>query len=157
MYTWANRLNSNIINLVPVSALTDLLDASLDVSYVQADVVTDLGLFQKFEASVNEAPDAAMQLPAWFMAVDAHREGVNSVLDVVGQLLDLLDPELDLDVRWFVDGCLGDLQEGCLDALQFFRQELDVAPDARMLLVLVVSSISRSPTLPENGTFVRTR
>ena len=69
MYTWANRLNSNIINLVPVSALTDLLDASLDVSYVQADVVTDLGLFQKFEASVNEAPDAAMQLPAWFMAV----------------------------------------------------------------------------------------
>lgn len=117
MHTWTNRLHRNIVNLVPVSALTDLLDASLDVFDVHADVVTDLGLLQKVDASVDEAPEA-VQLP-WRVAVDAHREGVDSVLDVVGQLLDLLGPELDLDVWWLVNGRLGDLQEGCLNALQF--------------------------------------
>ena len=89
---------------------------------------------------MDEAPEAGLQAVAGRRRVvavaQAHEEGLDAVLGVVGELPELPRPEPVLGAGRPVDRRLGDPEERRLHALQLGPEERDVAADARLQLVL---------------------
>ena len=66
----------------PITPLTDLLDAALDVFDIDANLVANLALSQQAEALINEIPEA-MGLLWSAMGFDAHHELVDAMFQVI--------------------------------------------------------------------------